>query len=86
MSDYRVSFKSSAAKELRKLPLEIQRRIINAIERLSENPRLSGVVKLKGDDNLYRFRVGEYRIVYDISDSDKKLTITRIRHRKDVYR
>lgn len=86
MSDYRVSFKSSAAKELRKLPLEIQRRIINAIERLSENPRLSGVVKLKGDDNLYRFRVGEYRIVYDINNSDKKLAITRIRHRKDVYR
>ena len=86
MSDYRVSFKSSAAKELRKLPVEIQRRIINAIERLSENPRLAGIVKLKGDDNLYRFRVGEYRIVYDINDPDQKLAITRIRHRKDVYR
>lgn len=61
MSNYSLSFKSSAAKELRKLPLQVQQRIANPIQKLVENPRCSGVVKLKGDDNLYRFRVGEYR-------------------------
>ncbi|MGK7894054.1 MAG: type II toxin-antitoxin system RelE/ParE family toxin, partial [Xenococcus sp. (in: cyanobacteria)] len=80
------SFKSSAAKELRKLSLEVQQRIASVIEKLIDNPRFSGVVKLKGDDNLYRFRVGEYRVIYEIDDSDKKIVITRIRHRRDVYR
>ena len=59
MPKYTVSFKSSAAKELRKLSLEVQQRIANAIEKLIDNPRFSGVVKLKGDNNLYRFRVGD---------------------------
>ena len=50
MSNYSVSFKSSAAKELRKLSLEIQQRIASGIEKLIDNPRFSGVVKLKGDE------------------------------------
>ena len=86
MSIYSISLKSSAAKELKKLPLELQQRTAKAIQKLTENPRLSGVVKLKGNDNLYRYRVGEYRIIYDIDDSMQKVTITRIRHRSDVYR
>ena len=86
MSNYSLSFKSSAARELRKLSLEVQQRIANVIEKLIDHPPFSGVVKLKGDDNLYRFRVGEYRVIYEIDDSDKKIVITRIRHRRDVYR
>ena len=86
MSDYSISFKSSAAKELKKLPVELQQRIAKIINKLIKDPRASGVVKLKGDNNLYRCRVGDYRIVYEISDSQQKIVITRIRHRKDVYR
>jgi mRNA interferase RelE/StbE len=86
MSKYILSFKSSAAKELKKLPVEIQQGIAVFIEKMTENSRLSGVVKLKGDESLYRFRVGEYRIVYEIDDLTKKIIVTRIRHRKDVYR
>jgi mRNA interferase RelE/StbE len=85
MPKYSISFKSSAAKELKKLPLELQYRIANKIEQLIEDPRLSGVIKLKGNDNLYRCRVGEYRLVYKIDDSEQKIVITRVRHRKDVY-
>lgn len=48
MPQYSISFKSSAAKELKKLPLELQHRIANKIEQLVEDPRLSGVIKLKG--------------------------------------
>ena len=85
MPKYRISIKSSAAKELKKLPSELQHRIANKIEQLIEDPRLSGVIKLKGNDNLYRCRVGEYRLIYKIDDSEKKIVITRVRHRKDVY-
>jgi mRNA interferase RelE/StbE len=86
MSNYNLSFKSSAAKEFRKLSPQVKQRITDAIERLIVNPRDSGVVKLKGDDNLYRLRVGDYRIVYEIDDLINKITVTRIRHRRDVYR
>ena len=82
---YSISFKSSAAKELKKLPLKLQHRIANKIEQLVEDPRVSGVIKLKGNDNLYRCRVGEYRLVYKIDDSAQKIVVTRVRYRKDVY-
>ncbi|MEM8675957.1 MAG: type II toxin-antitoxin system RelE/ParE family toxin [Cyanobacteria bacterium P01_G01_bin.67] len=86
MPKYSLSLKSSAAKELKKLPLKVQHRIVDMITKLIDDPRYSGVVKLKGNDNLYRCRVGEYRIVYEINDSEQKIVITRIRHRRDVYR
>ena len=86
MPDYSVSFKSSAAKELKKLPTELQLRVANTIEKLAEDPRFPGVIKLKGNDNLYRCRVGEYRIIYLVNDSKQKIVVTRVRHRKDVYR
>ena len=86
MSNYNVKFKSSAAKEFRKVPSHIKERVVDTIEKLLDNPRCSGVAKLKGDDDLYRVRVGEYRIIYEIDDNDKKIVRTRIRHRRDVYR
>lgn len=57
MPNYSVSFKSSAAKELKKLPLELQQRIAKTIQKLVDDPRFSGVVKLKGNESLYRCRV-----------------------------
>ena len=85
MPEYSIKFKSSAAKEYKKLPLELQHRIANKIDKLVKDPRPSGVIKLKGSNNLYRCRVGEYRIVYWIDDSVQKIVVTRVRHRKDVY-
>ena len=64
----------------------MQHRIANTIEKLAKDPRFPGVVKLKGNDRLYRCRVGEYRIVYLLKDSEQKIVVTRVRHRKDVYR
>ncbi len=86
MSQYQITFKSSAAKEFKKLPLSIKKRIRDAINQLRENPRPSGVVKLKGEEGLFRIRVGDYRVVYEIEDTDKKLCVTRVRHRQDVYK
>ncbi len=86
MTEYSITFKSSAVKEFRRLPTEIKQRLGLVIDELSQNPRPIGIVKLKGNDNLNRVRMGDYRVVYEIDDSAKLIRITRIRHRKDVYR
>jgi mRNA interferase RelE/StbE len=82
---YSVELKQSARKELERLPNAIIARIIVKLEGLEENPRPAGCKKLKGGDDEYRVRVGEYRIVYVIDDRKVIVTITRIRHRRDVY-
>lgn len=83
---YAIRFKKSAAKELRGLDLDLQLRISEAIDCLSLEPRPEGVVKLKGSDNFYRIRIGDYRVVYTINDEDRIVRIMRVRHRRDVYR
>jgi mRNA interferase RelE/StbE len=82
---YSIELKQSARKELERLPNAIIARIIVKLESLEENPRPAGCKKLKGGDDEYRIRVGEYRIVYVIDDRKVIVTITRIRHRRDVY-
>jgi mRNA interferase RelE/StbE len=83
---YKVEFASSAAKEFRALPAELKRRITPAIDALMQNPYPRGLRKLAGHDKLYRVRVGQYRIVYEIDDDTKSILITRVRHRRDAYR
>lgn len=53
---------------------------------LAENQRPNGVTKLSGVDHVYRIRVGDYRIVYEIQDATIVVTIIRVRHRREVYR
>ena len=83
---YKVVFKPSADKALSKLPVDIQRRIVAAVDGLAMEPRPAGVVKMAGDDNLWRVRVGEYRIVYEIHDGLLIVLVLRVAHRRDVYR
>ena len=86
MKRYRIIVRPSADKELRRLPLQVQRRIVAVLEELAVNPRPAGVVKMQGDDNLWRVRLGLYRIVYEIHDAQILVLVLRIAHRKDVYR
>lgn len=83
---YEVEFLTSAAKEFRSLEAQIKRRVSAAIDSLQENPRPRGVRKLRGHESLYRIRVGSYRVVYEIDDEAELIVVTRIRHRRDVYR
>ena len=83
---YAISFKPSADRELRRLPVNVQKRIVRAVELLADDPRPAGVVKMAGDDNLWRIRVGTYRIVYEIHDNRLVVLVLRVGHRKDVYR
>jgi mRNA interferase RelE/StbE len=83
---YSVIYKPSADKALRKLPEKAQRRIVAASEALADNPRPPGAVKLHGDDDLWRIRVGQYRVVYTIQDEALIVLVVRVAHRKDIYR
>ena len=68
------------------LSLPLQKRIDTRIRVLSENPRPSGIKKLAGDENLYRLRVGDYRIIYQIQDKALLVLVIKISHRREVYR
>lgn len=86
MADYAVFFARSARKELQNLDPQVARRILEQIEVLVVDPRPPGVVKLEGATDLWRIRVGQWRIVYRISDREHLVDIIAVRHRGDVYR
>nr|WP_244329373.1 type II toxin-antitoxin system RelE/ParE family toxin [Tolypothrix sp. PCC 7910] len=68
------------------LPSDIIKRVIEKIQSLASEPRPDGVVKLKGSDNEYRIRIGDYRVRYEIDDDSQLVQILQCKHRKDVYR
>jgi mRNA interferase RelE/StbE len=86
MARYDVIYKVSADKALRALPTAVQVRIAAATDALRDNPRPRGSVKLVGEDELWRIRVGQYRVVYTIQDDALIVLVVRVAHRKDVYR
>lgn len=83
---YRIELTPAAARDLRALDRGALRRIDAKIQALAEEPRPSGVQKLAGEVDLYRVRVGDYRILYTIEDAVLLVVLVRIRHRRDVYR
>ena len=85
MDSYKIEWKHSAARELRKLPREAVSRILQAVEELSADPYPTGVRKLVGSEQTYRIRVGDYRVVYSVFSSTLIIQIIRVGHRKDVY-
>jgi mRNA interferase RelE/StbE len=83
---FRIEWKKSTRKDLRKLPASTVERIIETVEGLADNPFPHGVEKLSGSEHAYRVRRGDYRIVYEVVTESKLIEIQRVRHRKDVYR
>ena len=86
MSEYAIEFARSARKELEKLERSAQARIFARIESLGAEPRPQGVHKLRAADNLWRIRVGQYRVIYSINDASRTVEILFVRHRSDAYR
>jgi mRNA interferase RelE/StbE len=82
---YSVELKPSARKELERLPAKMIERIFPKLEALGDEPRPDGCRKLKGGQQEWRIRVGEYRVVYTIDDAKLRVSVTRIRHRSDAY-
>lgn len=83
--DYSIVWLKSAYKSFEKLPATNQKAIIKQIELLSTSYENSDIKKLKGYHDLYRLRVGDYRIIFSINKQDKLIRIAAIGHRRDIY-
>ena len=85
MSSYFVEVKPSARKELEALADKMLARVLKKMNSLGNAPRPAGCKKLKGYQDQWRVRVGDWRVVYIIDDAAKLVSITRIAHRREVY-
>ncbi len=83
---YEIIIKPAAEKSLDKIPKSSRSRLADALEKLRDNPRPPGVIKMSGVENLWRIRIGDYRVVYEIHDDRLIVLVLRVAHRKDVYR
>jgi mRNA interferase RelE/StbE len=85
VSNYSVEVKSSARRELEALPDSVLARVVRKIESLGDTPRPTGCKKLPGYKDHWRIRIGDWRMVYIIDDAAKRISVTRIAHRREVY-
>ncbi|MGO0122941.1 type II toxin-antitoxin system RelE family toxin [Desulfothermobacter acidiphilus] len=86
MEFYSIYLKPSAEKDLRRLRKPIVPRVLTLIESLQSEPFPRKAVKLTGTERLYRLRVGDYRIIYEVDAKARQVIIHYIRHRREVYR
>ena len=83
---YTVEFSSGAERDFRKLAREIQLRLRPRIDALADHPRPAGAKKLSGGHELWRIRVGDYPIVYELRDRILVVLVVRVAHRREAYR
>jgi len=86
MASYEIEISRSAEKQLRKLPRKDQERVVEAILSLAENQRPRGSRKLSGYDDVFRIRIGQYRLLYSVSSRKLIVIILKVGHRRDIYR
>jgi mRNA interferase RelE/StbE len=85
MTEYRLTFARSARHDLEDLDTTVVNRVFPKIEALVNQPRPSGYLKLRGWDDFWRIRVGDYRVIYSIDDARKLVDIIYVRHRSKAY-
>lgn len=85
MADYTITFARSARKELERLEAAVVKQIFPEIEALAKRPRPKGCRKLRGSKNLWRIRVGDYRVIYAIHEDNKQVDVVVVRHRSEAY-
>lgn len=83
---YSIIIERNALKSLATIPDKDAKKITNAINELAENIRPNGIKKLKGYENLYRIKIGNYRVIYEINDGELVIIVVEIGHRKEVYK
>ncbi|MEP6509480.1 MAG: type II toxin-antitoxin system RelE/ParE family toxin [Gemmatimonadales bacterium] len=83
---YTVELAASAGRAFRKLDPSTQHQLARAIDSLSENPRPHRSIRLKGAEDIYRIRSGNYRILYTIEDRRLLVLVVAIGHRREIYR
>jgi len=86
MASYRIEVSATAEKQIRKLPREDQLRVLRAIQPLATEPIPPGSRKVRGYDDVFRIRVGTYRILYRVGGRRLLIIILKIGHRREIYR
>lgn len=83
---YAIEFTSAAARQVRKLDPPVRRRLLRAIQGLARDPRPPGTKKLSGEQNAWRARISDYRVIYEIDDGQLLVVVVVVAHRREVYR
>jgi len=83
---YTILLAPPAERQLKALAPPVQKRLVRRLKTLRDNPRPQGVKKLAGEDDLYRIREGDYRIIYAIQDKELIILVVKIGDRKEIYR
>jgi mRNA interferase RelE/StbE len=83
---YAIEFLPSAARALSKVDRRVQLRIASSIDRLAQDPRAHGALKLRGSSEMWRGRIGDHRVLYQIDDDSMVVTVVSVGHRSSVYR
>lgn len=86
MARYSLEISRTAEKQLRNLSVEAQQRLAHAMLALGSDPFPPGSRGLSGHNDVYRIRVGTYRVLYSVIDTQLIVIILKIGHRKDIYR
>ena len=86
MARYELEISRTAEKQLKTLPKVQQGRVVEAILRLSTEPFPKGSRKLSGYDDVFRIRVGSYRVLYSVGQKKLIMIVLKIGHRKDIHR
>lgn len=86
MASYTIRWKSSAERDLRNIDSQQIPRVIKAVEALADTPLPSSARKLRGSERIYRVRVGDYRVIYQVESELKAVIVYYVRHRKQAYR
>lgn len=82
---YRLEWLKHATRDLGKLEADTADRVRSAIDELTTNPRPHGCIKLRGGIEGYRIRISDWRVIYEIDDAARVVTLTRIGHRSEIY-
>ena len=86
MTEYKIQITATAERQLKRLSKTDQRRVVNVVAGLTDNPRPRGCRKLRGYDDVYRVRVGVLRVIYALEDNHLLILVLKVGHRKAVYR
>ena len=86
MATYRIQWKPSALKELKKLNRRDVPKIVLAVENLSREPHPDNCRKYLGTNHTYRIRVGNYRVIYSVFRDILTIDVIKVGHRKDIYK
>ncbi|MFZ0748420.1 MAG: type II toxin-antitoxin system RelE/ParE family toxin [Pyrinomonadaceae bacterium] len=82
---YEVVITPHAEREVKRLDRQTRNRILSAMIQLADNPRPAGCLKVKDRDRLWRIRVGDWRIGYEIDDGKSVVRVITVGHRREFY-